>query len=70
MAFRALEDDPRYLRTRLLSFEVTYLDGRLFLAVTDGKEPWNRLMVCTSRNHHAELIAKYPQLASHKVLGK
>lgn len=69
MTFRAMEDEPRYLRTKLLSFEVTYLDSQLFLAVTDGKShgigSW-----CASRNHHAELIAQYPQLASHKVLGK
>ena len=27
-------------------------------------------MVCTSRDRHAALTAQYPQLQSHKVLGK
>jgi len=68
--FEPLEDDPRYLRRRLFSFDAAYLDGRLFLAVKDGKEPWNGLMVCTFREHHAALRAQFPQLKPHKVLGK
>jgi hypothetical protein len=68
--FEPLEDDPRYLRRKLFSFDAAYLDGRLFLAVNDGIEPWNGMMVCTSRDRHAALIAEFPQLASHQVLGK
>ena len=68
--FEPLEDDPRYVQRRLFSFAAAYLDGRLFLAVRDGKEPWNGLMICTSREHHAALKAQFPQLKPHKVLGK
>ena len=68
--FEPLEDEPRYLRRRLFSFDAAYLDGRLFLAVKDGEEPWNGLMVCTSRDRHAALLAQFPQLRSHQVLGK
>lgn len=68
--FEPLEDEPRYLRRKLFSFDAAYLDGRLFLAAKDGKEPWNGLMVCTSRDRHAALTAQYPQLKSHAVLGK
>jgi hypothetical protein len=68
--FEPFEDDPRYMPRRLFSFDAAYLDGRLFLAVKDGKEPWNGLMVCTSRDRHAALIAQFPQLKSHQVLGK
>ncbi len=47
-----------------------YLDGKLYLAVADGKEPWNGLMVCSSHEHHAAILSEYPQLVSHPVLGK
>lgn len=58
------------MQRRLFSFEAAYLDGRLYLAVANGKEPWNGLLVCTSREHHAALRDDYPQLVSHSVLGK
>ena len=68
--FEPFEEDPRFIQRRLFSFEAAYLDGRLYLAVANGKEPWNGLLVCTSREHHAALRDDYPQLVSHKVLGK
>jgi hypothetical protein len=68
--FEPLEDDPRFFLRKLFSFDAAYLDGRLYLAVAGGKEPWNGLMVCTSREHHAALRSQFPQLASHKELGK
>ena len=68
--FEALEDDPHYLRRKLFSFDAAYLDGRLYLAVAGGKEPWNGLLVCTSREHHAAIKRRLPQLVSHQVLGK
>ena len=68
--FEPLERDPRYLQQRLFSFDAAYLDGTLYLAVKDGEEPWNGMMVCTSRESHAALQAQFPQLKPHKVLGK
>jgi hypothetical protein len=68
--FEPLEDDPRFVLRKLFSFDAAYLDDRLYLAVAGGKEPWNGLLVCTSREHHAALKKQYPQLVSHKVLGK
>jgi hypothetical protein len=68
--FEPLEDDPRFALRKLFSFDAAYLDDRLYLAVAGGKEPWNGLLVCTSREHHAALKKQYPQLISHKVLGK
>lgn len=47
-----------------------YLDGKLYLAMVDGTEPWNGLMVCVAREHHAAILNEYPQLVSHPVLGK
>jgi hypothetical protein len=68
--FESFEDDPRFALLKLFSFDAAYLDGRLYLAVAGGKEPWNGLLVCTSREHHASIKAQFPQLVSHKVLGK
>lgn len=68
--FEALEDDPRFLLTRFFNMHAAYLDGKLYLAVADGKEPWNGLMVCVAREHHTAILSEYPQLVSHPVLGK
>lgn len=68
--FEPFEDDPRFALRKLFSFDAAYLDGRLYLAVAGGREPWNGLLVCTSREHHASITVQFPQLVSHKVLGK
>ena len=68
--FEPLEDDPGFFLRKLFSFDAAHLDNRLYLAVYGGKEPWNGLLVCTSREHHASIRAQYPQLVSHEVLGK
>jgi len=68
--FEPFEDDPGFLRKRLFGFEAAYVDGLLCLAIGDGEEPWNGLLVCTSRDRHADLIAEFVQLAPHPALGK
>lgn len=68
--YDGLEDDPRFVRRKLFSFDAAYLDGRLYLAVAAGEEPWNGLLVCTSREHHESMRRQFPQLVSHEVLGK
>lgn len=68
--FEPLEDDPRFIQRKLFSFDAAYLDGLLYVAVTNGKEPWCGLLVCTSREHHEALVSEFPQLEPHKVLGK
>ena len=68
--FEPLQDDPRFLRQRFFNLDAAYLDGRLVLAVKDGKEPWNGILACTSHNHHAALQSQFPQLKPHAVLGK
>lgn len=68
--FEPLESDPSFFRRKLFSFDAAYLDGRLYVAVKDGKEPWAGLLVCTSRERHAELVSEFPELTPHKVLGK
>jgi hypothetical protein len=47
-----------------------YLFGRLVLVLAANEEPWNGLLVCTSREFHSELIGQHPGLKPHPVLGK
>ena len=68
--FEPLEDDPRFFLRKLFSFDAAHLDNRLYLAVATGEEPWNRLLVCTCREHHVSILKQFPQLVSHPVLGK
>lgn len=68
--FEPLEDDPRFIQKKLFGFDTAYLDGRLYVAVSDGKEPWSGLLVCTSRQHHSSLLSEFPSLKPHKALGK
>jgi len=68
--FESLEDDPRYFRRKLFSFDAAHFDNKLYLAVAAGQEPWNGLMVCTAHNHQASLRRQFPQLTPHQVLGK
>jgi hypothetical protein len=68
--FEPFEDDPRYLQRKFFSFDAAYLDGRLCLAVADGEEPWNGLLVCTAHEHQGSLRSELPQLIRHPVLGK
>lgn len=50
--------------------QAVYLFGRLVLVLAAKEEPWNGLLVCTSREYHAALIGKYPSLQPHPVLSK
>ena len=66
----AFEDDPNYLRKKMFGCDAAYLDGLMCLVVADRDEPWNGLLVCTSHDRHAALIADFPTLEPHPTLGK
>lgn len=68
--FDALEREPGYLHKRMFGCDTAYLDGLLCLMVADGAAPWDGLMVCTARDHHASLMQQMPVLRPHPVLGK
>lgn len=50
--------------------DAAYLDGALYLVVADRDIPWNGVMVCTSHDRHAALLADMPSLLPHPELGK
>ena len=68
--FEALENDPGYELRRMFNLRAAYLDGLIYLAVAQGEEPWNGLVVCTSHDCHADLQRDFPELVAHAVLGK
>ncbi len=46
------------------------LDGKHRLVLTTQDEPWQGVLVCTTHEHHASLLADFPSLVQHPVLGK
>ncbi len=65
-----LENDPTFLLRPMFGGKSVYLDGRLMLYFTSGKEPWRGVLACTDRAHHASLLAEFPVLAPHPILPK
>jgi len=63
-------EEPSFIERAMFGCRVCYVHGRLMLVLAEGEEPWNGVMVCTAREHHAELIREFPRLVSHPVLGK
>lgn len=48
-----------------------YFNGLLVLVLCDNdEEPWRGVLVPTERESHAALIAEFPAISSHAVLGK
>lgn len=68
--FDALEQADDYLRRKMFGCDAAYVNGRLCLAVADRDEPWDGLLVCTAKEHHAALIDAAPGLRPHPILGK
>lgn len=46
------------------------LNGRHHLFLTTQGEPWQGVLVCTFHEHHESLLAEFPALRQHPVLGK
>lgn len=68
--FDAFEREPGYVCKAMFGCDAAYLDGLLCLVAADRDAPFNGLLVCTSKDHHAALIAQIPALRPHPVLGK
>lgn len=68
--FDAFESEPGYVRKPMFGCDAAYLDGLLCLVAADRDAPFNGVLVCTSREHHAALIEAMPALRTHPVLGK
>ena len=65
-----LEMDATFVLRSMFGFKAVYLDGKLMGLFCAKTEPWRGLMVCTERAHHASLLADFPALSVHPILGK
>jgi hypothetical protein len=54
----------------MLGGEILCLREKQMFFLAEKAEPWNGLLVCTSREHHASLMKEHPGLTPHAVLGK
>ena len=65
-----LEAEPSFLLRSMFGTKAAYLEGRLTVCFSDGKEPWRGLLVATEKGHHASLVAEIGDLRPHSVLPK
>jgi hypothetical protein len=68
--FEPLETEPSFFQKPMFGCQAAYLFGKLVLVLAAKEEPWNGLLVCTSREFHSALIEEYPVLRPHPVLSK
>jgi hypothetical protein len=66
----SVETEPSFFQKPMFGCQAVYLFGKLVLVLAAQEEPWNGLLVCTSREFHSVLIDDYPALEPHPVLGK
>lgn len=65
-----LERDANYAHRKMFGCDAAYLDEALYLVAADRDDPWSGILVCTSKERHAALMAELPALQPHPVLGK
>jgi hypothetical protein len=68
--FEPLEELPGFVERRMFGALAGYLNGLLVLVLCDSEEPWRGVMVPAERENHAALIAAFPVLSPHPILGK
>lgn len=68
--WESLEADATFVLRAMFGAKAVHLDGRMIFCFSAGEEPWRGMLVCTSREHHAALLAQFPDLAPHPVLPK
>jgi hypothetical protein len=62
--------EPTFVLKSWFGGRTIMLNGRHHLFLTTQGEPWQGVLVCTFHEHHESLLAEFPALAQHPVLGK
>jgi hypothetical protein len=65
-----LVEDPTFQVKAWFGGRTIMMDGCHQLVLTTQGEPWQGVLVCTSREHHPSLLADFPALVAHPILGK
>ena len=67
----SLWDEPSYLEKSMFGCRACYLHGRLMLVLaSQDEDPWRGLLIPTEKEFHPSLLAEYPGVVVHPVLGK
>ncbi len=65
-----LQDEPTLVLKSWFGGRTIMLDGNHMLFLTTQEEPWQGVLVCTFHEHQSSLLAEFPALRKHPVLGK
>jgi hypothetical protein len=65
-----LEEEASFVLGAMFGTKVAYLDGKLVLCFAAKREPWRGVLVCTDRKDQPSLMAQFPVLSPHPILGK
>lgn len=65
-----VRDDPSFELKSWFGGRTLMLDGKHQLFLTTQGEPWQGVLVCTFHEHQESLLAEFPALRKHPVLGK
>lgn len=65
-----LLDDAGFEMKSWFGGRTLMLDGKHQLFLSTQGEPWQGVLVCTFHEHQASLLAEFPSLRPHPILGK
>ncbi len=68
--WESMEQNPTFILRSMFGSKAVYLDGKMAACFCTKAEPWRGMLVCTEKRHHRSLMAEFPGLAPHPVLGK
>lgn len=66
----AVQSEPTFVFKPWFGGRSIMLRGKHQLFLTTQGEPWQGVLVCTFHEHHRSLLAEFPSLKPHPVLGK
>ncbi len=65
---------PTFFKKRMFGGVAAYVHGRQMLVLVEptktGRWKWHGVLVCTDHARQPAIVAEFPQLAPHDVLGK
>jgi hypothetical protein len=65
-----VQNEPSFVLKAWFGGRSIMLRGQHQLFLTMQGEPWQGVLVCTFHEHQASLLAQFPSLKKHPVLGK
>lgn len=65
-----LADEPTLVLKAWFGGRTLMLRGQHRLFLTAQGEPWQGMLVCTFHEHQPSLLAEFPSLVRHPILGK